>query len=150
VLHSLLAGSPHAALWLTRALQAGWLIAVVAWLARAGRGDGEFENGPVEVARTGVLLLAMLFVSPLLEPHHGVLLLLPALLALHVVFDGGRPWRLRRGLTAVVSVSFLATLLAPSGLGKGLAVNASLLLYSLASVAVARVAAPAPRASCQP
>jgi len=137
VLTSLLASSPRAALLLTRGLQAVWVFAIVVWLARAGRGEGRVESGPIELARTSVLCLAMLFVSPLLEPHHGVLLLLPALLVLHEVFEPDRDPALRRGLAAILVAGFVAVELAPSGVAKGIAVNANLLLFSLAAARIA-------------
>jgi hypothetical protein len=144
VVHSLLVDAPQAAWVLTRVLQAAWVLAVCAWLLRHGHAAAGRSDGVAELARTSVLCMAMLVASPMFEPHHGVLLLMPAALMLHFVFDAGQAPALRRGLAAILAASFLAIELAPSGVAKGVAVNATLFGFSLAMVALhARVPRPA-------
>ena len=136
-LASLPVSSVHA---LTRAVQLVWLGGVAGYLVWERRRPCSLAAGTRELINAGLLLLAMLLLSPLLQPHHGVVLLVPAVVLAHVALDRGQPGWLRGSVAALLAASAPGLDLAPSGLAKGVMINASIVAFSLGVVLV-RVAA---------
>jgi hypothetical protein len=144
VLLSLLAGGGEggAALYAgLRAVQVGvvaWVLAQL-WL-EAGRAPPR-PAGERLLADAGLVLSAMVLLSPLAEPHHGVVALLPATLLAHVALDPGRGPRPRRAAAAVLLVVALGLQVAPSGVGRGAAFAVGLLVMIVAPPVVERLSA---------
>jgi hypothetical protein len=116
-------------LW-TRALQLAWLVAVGAHLWVRGRRPATLDGGCADLVDYSLLLTTMLVLSPLLEPHHGAVLLAPAVVLADACLDDlrSRPERWLSGVALAVCAIAMRTL--PSGLPKALGVQASLLMYS--------------------
>jgi len=117
---------------LARIVELGWLVVVVAWIARRRpRGPASLpaSRGLLEA---GVILMAALFASPLLQPHHGVVLLIPAFLLVSAAADRETPAPHRIAFTGALVVCGLGPLLAPSGLGRAAVMLATLVAFSLA------------------
>ena len=120
----------HAIYLGVRALQGAWLLALGAYFILYARGRSAAPEPRIELAHSALLLMAMLFFSPLAEPHHGVLFLLSGFLfaALALEPETGTAWRWTAGLTLALGTLLLK--LAPSPLYKGLVINTMLLTHT--------------------
>lgn len=114
--------------WIARCFEWVWFGFVVFWIARARpapNGGVPPDRGLVDAS---LLLMSALLMSPLLQPHQGAILLLPAFLLVVYVLQPGVP---HRGLIAVFLVILpLALKLAPSGLGKAVMMLVSIVAFS--------------------
>jgi len=130
------AGGLYAAL---RGVQLGvvlWLVGYL-WLG-SRRGDCR-QVGERLLADAGLVLSSMVLLSPLAEPHHGVVALLPATLLAHVALDAGRGQRARISAAAVLAGVALALQAAPSGAWKAAAFTLGLLAMILSLPIVERM-----------
>jgi hypothetical protein len=118
-----------AQLW-TRALQLAWLAAVGAHLWARGRRPSTPDSGRADLVDYSLLLTTMLVLSPLLEPHHGAVLLAPAVLLADACLDDMRS-RPERWLSGVALAGCAISMrILPSGLPKALGIQAILLIFS--------------------
>lgn len=111
-------------------LYLGWALAVAGYFASTwsfGRPD---KNQPLPFLwHVSVLLFCLLPVSSVLEPHHLVVLLLPAVCLIHVMFADEFPKRIRALAGLTVALGACLTELSPRYPLRGVGVQATLLAY---------------------
>jgi hypothetical protein len=128
---------PERVFLLTRCLQLAVLFGVAGYLVWVRRRPCAAGEGTRLLLEVGMSLLAMLLLSPLLQTHHAVLLVIPATVMVDVALDAReRPW-LRAFAASTVGGCALLQQLAPSGADKGIALCASSLAF-IAAAAVLR------------
>jgi hypothetical protein len=83
-----IADLPHETVWaMTRTLQFIWVTVVMLYFLRARRCSANVPLGTRHMIDAGVLCLLVLPLSPVVQPHHGVVMLIPAMVLIRVVFD---------------------------------------------------------------
>jgi hypothetical protein len=100
------------------------------WFVRTRTLRGEGEPPSLLLGDVAVLALLPLPFSPLFQPHHAVVVLLPAFLLFDVVRRSGLN---RTGLVALMllALAVLAVKLAPSGPVRDVAIQLALWVYAL-------------------
>jgi hypothetical protein len=117
---------------LSRILELGWLVFVMAWIARHRPRGPSALPASRGLQETGALLMAALFASPLLQPHQGVVLLVPAFLLVAATADPALPTRRRAALALALLACGLGPVLAPSALSRAAVMLVTLIALSLA------------------
>lgn len=137
----------------SRAIALAFACAVALWI---GRRRGDFAADPPRASTAldtligvGLGLAAMLLLSPLAQPHHGVVLWPLAAVTAGLALDPAATSARRRATFAILGAVFLALIAAPSGLGKAIALNAAIGLLGAGGIlaaasARAPVSPPAP------
>jgi hypothetical protein len=131
----------RSAMFWTRGVQVAWLVGLGLhffwprrlWRQRLRSQRRAAPNGRVpgsDLVDYSLLLITTLVLSPLLEPHHGAILLAPAVLFADAALDGRRRIDARWiGGGTLLVCALCMKLLAP-GLPKAVGVNAVLLTYA--------------------
>lgn len=147
------------------ALQAIWFAAVLAYFAMVRHA---YCASPLGIAvDSAVLVLAVLPLSPQLQPHHGVVLLLPAMLLARRVICPDHvdrtvataqrasmchlsPWPTAAVSAALLAAMYVVLELGPAGLLRGLGVQLTILIAFGATFVVGRSnSQPATRIRCR-
>ena len=116
------------AFWIARCFEWGWFGFVVFWIGRARFVPNLSVRPDRSLVDASLLLMSALLMSPLLQPHQGAILLLPAFILVVYVLKPGLPYR---GLLVVSLVTLpLALKAAPSGLGKAVMMLISIVAFS--------------------
>jgi hypothetical protein len=125
-----------------RALQLALLGWLVGNLWRASRQESRASPGERLLVDAGLVLSTMVVLSPMAEPHHGVVALLPATVLAHVALDADRGQAARITAAAVLALIALGLEVAPSGAWKGAAFIGGLLAMIVSLPVVERLSAP--------
>jgi hypothetical protein len=126
-----------------RGIAVAFVLGVAVWLGRRARKGGG-TGSPTDV---GLVLAAVLLLSPLAQPHHGVVLWPLAAATAGAALDAARPRAVRAAAAAVLALVGVGLVAAPAGVGKAVALNAAALLLAIGGVlAVERPAASTPGA----
>jgi len=119
---------------IVRCLQVAWLLFVGLYWWVSRRTENWSDSGTILLMDAGVLTLALLPLSPVLQSHHGVVLLLPAILLVSVVLDAEQARTIRLGalfflLSGIVELQF-----GPFGPLRGLGMQMTMNLYMSALI----------------
>jgi hypothetical protein len=121
--------SEERVLFVTQVAQFLWLILVAFYFWFSRRRPFPIHVGPGMMMDAGVLTLLTLPFSPVLQPHHGVMMLIPAILLVAVVLDPKQSPSLRWPTLAVALTCGLTTQFGPSGSIRGLGMIISIVLF---------------------
>ena len=77
----------------------------------------------------GTLILLLLPFSPALQPHHGVVMLIPAMILVGVASDARKPRSLRSVSSVIVLACYIELQFGPSLALRGLGMMCTLLLF---------------------
>jgi hypothetical protein len=118
--------------WLaTKIIQVLWLSSLAAYFIRERGRSCHGNESLVELTNVGILLVGILLVSPQVQPHHGVVLLIPALVMSKFIFDSSQPILLRYGLTGILVVTTLGLKLCSTSVAKGVGMNLIVVVFCL-------------------
>jgi len=119
---------------LTRWGQAVWLLFVAVYFLSALRTSSDLHRGKTLMMDAGALTLLILPFSPALQPHHGVVMLIPALLLVSMSFDAAVPPALRRTSAAILLAGYIELQFGPSLAIRGLGMMICIVLYMSALI----------------
>jgi hypothetical protein len=126
--YNILALQEEEVLGLTRMTQVLWLALVsVYWWQSWRRPMRDTRRALMMDAAT--LMLSLLPFSPALQPHHGVVMLIPAMVLICVASDARRPSPLRSASAAIVLACYFELQFGPSLALRGLGMMCTLLLF---------------------
>jgi len=114
---------------ITRAIQFLWLCFVAYYFWRSARNRSQTPSGTVLMMDAGVLTLAVLPVSPVLQPHHGVVMLIPAILLVTMSIDSTRSASLRWSSLAVLLACAFESQFGPANALRGVSMLLVIALY---------------------
>ena len=114
---------------ITRWTQGLWLMLVAAYFAFHFRKPATLPNGTTLLMDAGVLTLLVLPFSPALQPHHGVVMLIPALLLVSLVFDAAVPPALRWTSATILLAGYVELQFGPSLAIRGVGMTFCIVLY---------------------
>lgn len=114
-------------LGLTRVAQVLWLtlVGIYWWQSRRPMRD----TRRALMLDAGTLMLSLLPFSPALQPHHGVVMLVPAMVLVGVATDARRPRSLRSVSSVIVLACYIELQFGPSLALRGLGMMCTLLLF---------------------
>ena len=104
---------------ITQGIQFLWLILVASYFWSSYRRPSRMNPGPAMIMDAGVLTVLTLPLSPALQPHHGVVMLIPAILLVAVVVDSKQPVSMRWSSLALSLTCGLTAQFGPSGSIRG-------------------------------
>ena len=104
---------------ITQVAQFLWLISVAFYFLSAYRRPFRMNPGAAIFMDVGVLTLLTLPLSPTLQPHHGVVMLIPAILLVSVVVDSKQLMSIRWSSLALTLFCGLTAQFGPSGSIRG-------------------------------
>jgi hypothetical protein len=126
--YNILALQEEEVLGLTRMTQVLWFALVsVYWWQSWRRPMRDTRRALMMDAAT--LMLSLLPFSPALQPHHGVVMLIPAMVLVCVASDARRPRPLRSASAAIVFACYFELQFGPSLALRGLGMMCTLLLF---------------------
>ncbi len=125
----------RAALWGARLLALAFAASVVAWLARFPVPEGSAVSSSRTLVGIGLVLVAALLLSPITQPHHGVMLWPLATVIAAAALDSSAPTRSRIAAASLLVAVPVGFAIVPSGSGKAIAMSAASLLLGAATLA---------------
>lgn len=121
--------SEERVLFITQVAQLLWLILVAFYFWCSRRRPYPIQAGTGMMMDAGALTLLMLPLSPVLQPHHGVVMLIPAILLVAVILDPKQPQSLRWSTLAIALTCGLTTQFGPCCSLPGLGMMISVVLF---------------------
>jgi hypothetical protein len=125
--YNILALQEEEVLSLTRVAQVLWLTLVSVYWLQSRRPMRDTRRAFMMDAAT--LMLSLLPLSPALQPHHGVVMLIPAMVLVGVASDARSPLPLRSASAAIVLACYIELQFGPSLALRGLGMMCTLLLF---------------------
>ena len=123
-------------LFITQAAQFLWLMLVAFYFWVSRRELPRDQAGVGLIMDAGALTMLMLPLSPVLQPHHGVILLIPAIVLAAVALDSNQLSSLRRTILAIALTCGLATQFGPAGSFRGFGMMISVVLFLCALILI--------------
>ena len=123
-------------LFITQVAQYLWLILVAFYFWSSCQKPLRDHTGPALIMDAGVLMLLTLPLSPALQPHHGVVLLVPAILLVAVVLDHKQPLFLRWSTLTLALTGGLTTQFGPCCSIRGMGMIISVVLFMSALILI--------------
>lgn len=124
----------------SRFLQLIWLLCVAFYFIQIVRKPESMRELSRDfIADVSVLSLMVLPLSPQLQPHHGVVMLIPAVLVVKLIFDESQPKSLRKVLLPVPLLCFLILKFGPSGALRGIGMMITILLFFIAMIVIKKL-----------
>ncbi|HJT22925.1 MAG TPA: glycosyltransferase family 87 protein [Nitrospira sp.] len=91
----------------TRTFQSVWVAAVMMYFIRARHCSANVPLGTRQMIDAGVLSLLVLPLSPVVQPHHGVVMFIPAMVLIRVLFDASVAPAFRTSAGAILSACYV-------------------------------------------
>ncbi len=121
---------------LTRWGQGVWFLLVAFYFLSTLRKSSELHHGQTLMMDAGALTLLVLPFSPALQPHHGVVMLIPALMLVSMSFDPTAPSALRWTSAAILLAGYVELQFGPSLAIRGLGMMICIVLYMSALILI--------------
>lgn len=119
---------------LTRWGQGIWILFVAAYFLSTLRTSSDLHHGKTLMMDAGALTLLILPFSPALQPHHGVVMLIPALMLVSISFDHTVSSALRWTSAAILLAGYVELQFGPSLAIRGLGMMICIILYMSALI----------------
>lgn len=130
---------------LTHAIQFVWVLIVSLYFVVTRHRSPNVPLGTRLMIDAGVLSLLVLPLSPVVQPHHGVVMLIPAMVLIRVIFDASVAPPLRSSLAAILCACYVELQFGPAlqlrGIGMMTCVTILMSGLILASAALGRLPA---------
>lgn len=121
---------------LTRWGQGIWLLLVAFYFLSTLRKPSDLHHGKTLMMDAGALTLLILPFSPALQPHHGVVMLIPAVMLVSMSFDSTVPPALRWTSAAILLAGYVELQFGPSLAIRGLGMMICIVLYMSALILI--------------
>lgn len=140
---------PAEVLTVTRIVQGTWLVLVLLYFWNRLRRSDEHDRDRATFLDAGALTLSVLPLSPALQPHHGVVMLMPAMALIGVAWDAGRSAPLRWSAGVIVLACYVELEFGPALALRGVGMMATIVLFMAGLILITAGDPTASRRACR-